>query len=111
MGEYLKSVIDAVFRRDGGGGDGGVCGVNGVVHNDVFGIAINGSLAEVVLKGYTSAEAFFGAEVSRSAGANFLVDKYKASKRDKRDGTIVDGGVEVLPSLNIGIYSGLNNKV
>ena len=60
MCEELKYVRYAVFRLDCVFHDGLVSFVDGVGHDDGFGIGINGPLAEEVLEGYTSSKDFFG---------------------------------------------------
>ena len=111
MGEDMKPVRDEFFRLDSRGGDVLMSKFDNVGHDDGFGFGINGSLDAVVLKGYTSAEAFFGAEVSIVVSTGFLVGEDRASKRDKRGGIVFEGDVEVLPFRNIGIESGMAKKV
>ena len=111
FGEDLKAVRYLVFRRDFWGGGVVVSDVDRFRNDDGFGLSINGSLAVIVLEGYTSAEAFFGVEVIRVAITGFIVDDNMVSKRDNRGDILVEGDAEVLPRLNLGIDIGPREKV
>ena len=111
FGKDLKAVRYLVFRRDFWGGGVVVSEVDRFRNDDGFGLSINGSLAVIVLEGYTSAEAFFGVEVIRVAITGFIVDDNMVSKRDNRGDILVEGDAEVLPRLNLGIDSGPREKV
>ena len=111
MGKDLKAVRDSLFRSDGGGGDLVVSDRDRFRNYSGVGLGINESLDVIVLEGYTRYEAFFGTEFLRVAIARFLVDGYRVSKRGNRNGIVFEGGAEVLPIRNLGVDSGLSNKV